>query len=136
MRSDGASSMIHPISRFEAMPKLLDETELGELARQRGFDSHLIGKLRRARRRTYGLYLTELSDAFQSLAKEALDRGANDPGVDPAFVDAVLKVKMRFTISVWLLRASLWLPAGITSKAQQLTIDLVGSLKPLAARAI
>jgi len=123
--------MMHAISRFEAMPRLLDEHELEELASQPGFDATLVRKLRRERRRTYSLYLTEVSAEFHSLAKEALYRGANDPNIDPGFVGSVLKVRLRFTLSLWMLRASLYLPAKTRPDARQMTINLLGSFKPM-----
>lgn len=117
------------LSRFAAMPKLVDQRELDELARKGGFDTQLLRKLRLERRRTYRLYLFELIAEFRSCEKEALYRAANDPGVDPGFAGEVLKIKARFMISVWMLRASLWLPASALPKTHQWTRDLVGAGK-------
>jgi hypothetical protein len=125
--------MMHRLSRFEAMPRLLDEIEIEELSRQPGFDPKLISRLRKERRRAYTLYLNEVAAEFHSLAKEAMDRGANDPNVEPDFVGSVVRVKARFAISLFLLRASLALPLLSRLKVQQMTVDLVQSLKPMAA---
>ena len=116
--------------RFAAMPKLVDERELAELGRQAGFDARLLRKLRVERRRAYRLYLAELVEQFRIFEKEALDRAANDPGVDPGFAEQVLKAKARFAVSVWLLRASLWLPSVTLPKTYKWTVDLVAALKP------
>jgi hypothetical protein len=126
--------MMNPMSRFGAMPKLLDEAEIKELSHQPGFETHLARKLRQARRRAFGLYLAELAAEFRAIEKEALDHAANDPGVDPDFVNAVLKIKFRFTVSVWLLRTSLWLPSSFLPGTHRMAVNLVGSLQPLLAR--
>lgn len=120
-----------PLARFAAMPKLVDEQELTELANLPGLDSRLLQQLRSQRRRAYRLYLAELIAEFQVFEKEALNRAANDPAVDPGFAGEVLKVKARFMVSVWLLRASLWLPAIALTKTHQWTIDLVGAYQPV-----
>ena len=116
------------------MPKLVDEAEFAELAKLPGFEARLLRKLRAERRRAFRLYLAELVSDFTLLANEALDRGANDPNMDPDFLEAVLKIKTRFTVSVFLLRASLWLPATALPKTHQLTLELVGSLRPLLSK--
>ena len=116
------------------MPRLLDEDELGELAHEPGFDSALIRKLRQQRRMTFGLYLDELSAEFKSIANEALERAANAPNGDPHFLQSIVNIKLRFTLSVWLLRASLWVPGSLRGKARQITIDLVRSLEPVLER--
>jgi hypothetical protein len=126
--------MINPMSRFGAMPKLLDEAEIEKLSQQRGFDAPLTRKLRRERRRVFGLYLSELAAEFRLIEKEALDRAANDPGVDPEFLNSVLKIKFRFTMSVWVLRTSLWLPPSLVPGTHRMALELVGSLRPLLAR--
>jgi hypothetical protein len=126
--------MMNSMSRFGAMPKLLDEAEIQELSHQPGFENHLARKLRQARRRAFGLYLAELAAEFRTIEKEALDRAANDPGVDPEFLTAVLNIKFRFTVSVWLLRSSLWLPPNLLPGTHRMAVNLVGSLQPLLAK--
>ena len=111
------------------MPKLVDEREFVELRNQRGFDALLLSKLRAERRRTYKLYLSELTAEFRLLSQEALNRAANDPGVAPGFAEEVIKAKTRFTISVWLLRASLYLPGITLPRTYQWTLNLVGVSK-------
>ena len=117
------------LPRFAAMSKLVDEREFSELGNQAGFDSRLLRKLRTERRRVYSMYLAELVAEFRSLVSEALDRAANDPGVDPGFLEEVLRVKTRFEVSVWLLRASLWLPSATLPRIHRRTLDLLGSMK-------
>ena len=112
------------------MPRLVDQQELTELGGLPGFHNRLLQKLRSERRRAYRLYLAELMSEFRVFEKEALDRAANDPAIDPGFAGEVLKVKVRFLISVWLLRASLWLPAIALTKTHQWTVDLVGPRQP------
>lgn len=123
-----------PLARFAAMPRLVDEQELAELGCLAGFDSRLLQKLRSERRRAYRLYLAELVSEFRVFEKEALDRAANDPAVHPGFAGEVLKVKARFMVSVWLLRASLWFPAVALTKTHQWTVDLVGAYQPTLAK--
>ena len=123
-----------PLSRFGAMSKLVDEHEFTALASQRGFDARLLQRLRLQRRLAFRLYLSELEREFKRIERQALDRAANDPGVDPGFAEEVLKLKARFTMSVWLLRLSLWFPTLGLPQAHQRTMDLVGSLKPLMSR--
>jgi hypothetical protein len=116
------------LSRFAAMPKLVNERELAELEQMAGFDSRLVRKLRAERRRAYRLYLSELVAEFRTIEREARDRSANDPGVDPGFAGEVMRLKARFEISVLLLRISLMLPALVMPKTHQWTLDLVGAL--------
>ena len=123
--------MNNSASHFGAMPRLLDETEIESLARQPGFDAALIRKLRQHRRRTFALYLSELSAEFHLLEREALGHAANDPGADAAFAESVLKIKFRFTVSVFLLRTSLWLPPNALPGMRQMAADLIGSVEPL-----
>ena len=122
-------------SRFAAMAKLVDEREFVALGRQAGFDARLLRKLRLERRRVYRLYLSEMVAEFRSFESEALDRAANDPGVDPGFAEEVLKVKARFTVSVWLLRMSLFLPAFSLPTTHQWTLDLVGAVRTQLSKA-
>jgi len=123
-----------PLSRFGAMAKLVDEQEFIELAGQGGLNAQLLRRLRAQRRRAFRLYLSELEQEFLQIQRQALDRAANDPGVDPRFAEEVLNLKARFTISVWLLRLSLWFPAIAMAQTHQRTLDLVGSLKPLFSK--
>lgn len=116
------------------MAKLIDEREVTELSFQDGFDARLVRKLRTERRRTYSLYVSELVTEFRYFERQALDRAANDPGVAPGFVEELLRIKMRFTISVWLLRASLWLPAVTRFKAHQRAVDLMRAMRPLISK--
>ena len=116
-------------SRFSAMPKLVDESELAVLSRQPGFDARLIRQLRSVRRRAFRLYLSEIAAEFRTHARESLDRAANDPGVDPAFTEAVVKAKTRFEVSLFLLRASTFLPAFTTDRTRRWTVDLLDSMR-------
>ena len=122
-------------SRFAAMAKLVDEREFTELGRERGFDARLLSRLRVERRRVYRLYLSELVAEFRSFEKEALYRAANDPGVAPGFAEEVLKVKVRFTVSVWLLRMSLCFPAISLPQTHQWTMELVGAARTQLSKA-
>lgn len=123
--------MMNQMSRFRAMPKLLDRSEIEHLSGEPGFNNRLARRLRTERRRIFGLYLTELVTEFRALEREALDRAANDPGVDPNFLNSVLKIKFRFSTSVWLLRTSLWLPVNSLPGTDRVLASLIASLQPL-----
>jgi hypothetical protein len=128
--------MLNRISRFGAMPKLLDRVEIEQLSREPGFNRHLARRMRTERRRIFSLYLTELVTEFRVLEREALDRAANDPGVDPKFFDAVVRIKLRFSASVWVLRTSLWLPVNSLPGTDRILSNLIASLQPLLPKSL
>ena len=115
------------LNRFAAMPKLVDQHEVVELSRQAGFDERLLRKLRTERRRAYRLYLSELVSEFRTIERAARDRAANDSGVHPDFAEAVFKAKLRFEISVLVLRASTWLPLTLP-QTHKWTVDLLRTM--------